>query len=38
MTNATRVVLRTGGDEAAFSMMIVVLSMMATVTVRAAIF
>jgi hypothetical protein len=38
MTNATRVVLRAGGDEAAFSMMTVMLSMMVTITVRAAIF
>ena len=38
MTNATRVVLRAGGDEAAFSMMTVVLSMMATVIVRTVIF
>jgi hypothetical protein len=38
MTYATRVVLRAGGDEAAFSMMTVMLSMMVIITVRAAIF
>jgi hypothetical protein len=38
VTNATRVVLRAGGDKAAFSMMTVVLSMMVIITVRAAIF
>ena len=38
MTNASRVVLRAGGDKAAFSMMTVLLNMMVSVNVRTAIF